>query len=168
MESPEAHPNFKFHQWRVGGEDSHELGIHSLDSILREDLKGTSHAVVKLDIESSEWAALNGCDPQLLNEHVVALYFEFHDMSRLLEDEFYNQALTVFSKLSEDYVPIYLHPNNCGEYLFFGNRAFPNVFELSFIRKDIVEPIRETTPAPAASQANAAAVPDFHCGTLLD
>lgn len=167
-EPPEMHANFKFHRWRVSGENCPERNEHSLDSILREDLKGTSHAVVKLDIESSEWAALGQCDPALLKQHVVALYLECHDLSRLLEDDFYQKAVAVFSKLREDYVPISLHPNNCGELMIFGNRVFPDVFELSFIRKDVVEPIGEFVPMPAAPQVNEPIVPDVHTGALLD
>lgn len=76
--------------------------------------------------------------------------------------------MVVFTKLREDYVPICFHPNNCGDLMIFGNRAFPDIFELSFIRKDVVQPVNASTCVPAEPHANTTVLPEIHIGALLD
>ena len=164
---PVAHTNFEFKRCRIDGSDCHERGIYSLETILKRDLEGSSNAIVKLDIESSEWAALENCTSQVLKDHVIALYIEFHDISQLLDNAFYHRALNVLTQLRDDYVPVFFHPNNCGCLSIFGNRAFPDVFELSLVRKDMIEaPSNGNTPQAVASP-NTQYTPDIHTGSLL-
>lgn len=164
---PVEHEQFRFRRNRVEGEDRPEHNVYSLDSILRQDLEGATAAVLKLDIESSEWAALATLAPGRLKQHVSAIYIEFHGLSQLLDDAFYERARCVFASLREDYVPVSLHPNNNGELVVFGNRAFPDIFELSFIRRDLVEPIHEARGSLPEVGPNNSGIPDIHLGDLL-
>ena len=63
---------------------------------------------------------------------------EFHGIQSILNYKMFSEVyFPVISKLVENFDVVHFHPNNCcGSYEFKGAFSFPNVFEVTFHRKD--------------------------------
>jgi hypothetical protein len=63
--------------------------------------------------------------------------FEVHWFEKIVEDDFYNNALTMFEKLNKNHIPIWLHVNNFGKMFFIEGLSIPQTLELTFMRRDL-------------------------------
>ena len=92
-----------------------------------------SDLLLKIDIEGSEWSALDTTSETLSSFRQIVV--EFHWFSRILESEFYNQALKILSLLSRTHIILNSHPNNFGDISIIENQFLPDVIEITYLRK---------------------------------
>lgn len=93
--------------------------------------------VLQMDIEGSEYASLLAMS-EVLQKQFRVMVIEFHFMKRIL-DPFGREIMNdCFSKLLNTHLVVHAHANNCCGSFSFKGETFPNVIELSFLRKDRV------------------------------
>jgi hypothetical protein len=156
---------FIFRKRRVGAVD--DDARVSLDTVLKECMgDGHTDLILKMDIESDEWAVLDAVDSRLL-QHCRQLVCEFHDLSKLAEVGFSELAHRCFEKLSDTFFVCHVHGNNWGGMRNVGNVVFPDVLEITFANRRRYEPrdIAEIFPT-ALDMPNREGHPDCFLGTF--
>jgi len=97
---------------------------------------------LKMDIETYEYRWLQVLSLEQLNK-IKQLVIEFHfpftepGFTHLDAPLPIDQKLDVLNKLSKTHTLVHLHPNNCCSTTIYNNVVVPNVFECTYIRKDI-------------------------------
>jgi len=111
--------NIKFSDW-----------VSSLKNVRNSDF------ILQMDIEGSEWESILEIPVDILVNFSI-LVIEFHNTANFRIAEYFNNTYRpVLEKILTYYEPVHIHGNNnCGTDRF-GNFEFPNVFEVTFLRKD--------------------------------
>jgi hypothetical protein len=93
-------------------------------------------AILKIDIEGSEWVSLLSVEPRslLLFRQIV---IEFHGMDKIVKGNFREVVISVFEKLNEDFSVGYVNANNFQPILEFANLRLPHTFEVSFFKRSL-------------------------------
>ena len=112
-----------------------------------EDIKfyGADELILKMDIEGSEYDVINEAPKEIL-DLFSQITMEVHWMGNLYDQNFYEKALSAFTKLRKTHYPVLVHPNNDRQLLVIGNSPVPNVFEILYLNKrdyqfeDLVDP----------------------------
>lgn len=107
---------------------------------------------LKMDIESYEYQWLDSLSFRQLNK-ISQFVIEFHfptstaehlEMTKNFDT---NQKLQIIERLCNTHVLTHLHPNNCCGFTLYNGVKIPNVFECTFIRKDLCQ-IKSQTNDP--------------------
>lgn len=92
--------------------------------------------LLQMDIEGFEWQALKSIDVQSLLKFRI-LIIEFHGTKNLINyRHFSNTFKPLIEVLTSHFDPVHIHGNNCCGVVTFGDFSFPEVFELTFHRRD--------------------------------
>jgi hypothetical protein len=133
--TPYEHPYFIFYKLGWGVQTENEF--LSLSDIKKNPLcLKAQHKILKFDIEGGEFDIFRTLDVDELEDFEV-ITFEVHWLERLNEDDFYNDTLIMFQKLNKNHIPIWIHANNFGRIVIVEGIAFPQVIEMTFMRKDL-------------------------------
>jgi hypothetical protein len=117
-----------------------------LDSFLAE-FQG-SIQTIRMDIEGFEWQALWDLSPEALARFRI-MSIEFHGSQNLYNEKlFTNLYEPVINKILLSFDVVHVHPNNCCGLHKFGSLEFPNIFEVTFHRKDRATGISGFTELP--------------------
>jgi hypothetical protein len=92
-----------------------------------------------MDIESSEFEVLLDASPTLLRRFRI-IVIEFHQMEMVFERHALAFLRLILDKLALDFHPVHVHPNNAANTLILDGIEVPNVFEVTYYRKDRSEP----------------------------
>lgn len=120
------------------------LGVTTTDKTLSlEDwvLASTSvddnDLLLQMDIEGFEWECFSQVKIEFLKRFRI-IVIEFHAIRNILNHKMFLEIYSpVIDKLKEVFDIVHFHPNNCcGMYEFKEGFTFPNVFEVTFHRKD--------------------------------
>lgn len=113
------------------------------DWVLGSSLDKSEAAMLKMDIEGSEWGCLQVSNRDTI-ERFQIIVIEFHSMDLMLEPKiFYEIYRPILKKMTDIFDVIYVHPNNCCGTWQVREAKFPCVLEVTFHRKDrrISEPV---------------------------
>ncbi len=117
---------------RVAGTDMAGMDLRSLGDILQLTGKATSNELIlKIDVEGAEWDALHDVDFAQFQQVLI----EMHDLSRLRDAEASVAVLKTVHSLAKTHAPVHVHGNNESPFCRFDRYWFPDVIELSFVRK---------------------------------
>jgi hypothetical protein len=134
---PEANSMFEFDKLFIGSESDGKKYI-TLDDWIRSKAitRPFSEAILQMDIEGAEYGALRGVSCESLRLFRV-IVLELHDLDLLLRDE---HSLTLFNyfldKILADFEIVHFHANNFARLHKFKGLVFPEVVEISLLRKD--------------------------------
>ena len=92
--------------------------------------------ILQMDIEGYEWETLLNVPNSVLSRFRIIIV-EFHRIPNLLNKKIVNRYYEpLLKKLDQNFGVVHLHANNsCGE-TSFGGICFPNVFEVTYLRRD--------------------------------
>ncbi|WP_324761695.1 FkbM family methyltransferase, partial [Helicobacter bizzozeronii] len=145
-QGPYVHPNILFHKKFVGTQSDQQTT--TLEQIMQDHSFDPSlHNILQIDIEGAEWDIFEKLDFSILEKYFAQIIIEFHwcDPRKLKQTQ---QHLAILEKFHQAFQPIHLHYNNCCTHFFYiQERFFCNVFEVSYLRQDLVPPnlpLRET------------------------
>ena len=126
---------FKFYQIGCGETSGGRLNLEfkKLDQILKILPKNPDLAFI--DIEGDEWLLAE--DISLLNK-LSQIVIEFHDLNKIIDDEFYYRALALFDSILKTHSPIHVHGNNDGQTVPIGGATWPGILEITFLRNDLL------------------------------
>jgi len=106
--------------------------------------------ILQMDIEGEEYKTLLSI-PRADLERFRIMVIEFHSLSRLKSSQFFDFiGQAVFSKLNDTHIVVHAHPNNCSPSWFHQGILYPEVVELTYIRRDRIrkEPTNSLLPNP--------------------
>lgn len=95
---------------------------------LKEYVNDYKNIFIKMDIEGSEWGWIKSFSDLFMN--VKQLVFEAHDIFTS------NNVLECFEIINKTHYLVHLHENNNGVMRNINNMLYPDLIELTFIRKD--------------------------------
>ena len=109
---------------------------------LHDLIKKYKNVFIKMDIEASEFFWIDAMPEDLLSNisqiviefHYLFSEFIFFDGRETIQVE---KKLEIFRKLLKTHKLIHLSPNNCCEVSLVDGVVVPNVFECTFIRRDL-------------------------------
>lgn len=117
------------------------------NAIISKEIE-TNNLILKIDIEGYEWGILNKIKKETL-KLFKQIIIEFHNLDRRLDpyafniDEYgnnrYSVAKSIFEKIKQTHEPIYIHANNFAGLQIIANQIVPEVFEITYLRKDLVK-----------------------------
>ena len=123
--------NSKFHWEKIGlcGKNISE-NMTTLPELIKENgHSNKENMILKLDIESYEWDALQDLPFNILRKfkYIVG---EFHIFN---SDEY--QYYNILKKIQVTHQIFHIHCNNCGGFIDFNGLKICNLLEISFIQK---------------------------------
>ncbi|MBU1315681.1 MAG: FkbM family methyltransferase [Alphaproteobacteria bacterium] len=144
------------------GEDNIELA----DWIGREAPEGD--LLLQIDIEGAEYRNLLSASAETLSRFRI-IVIEVHSLWAIQDAAICREVLApFFRKLSEIFIPVHAHPNNCcGEFVIPGTEiSIPNVLELTYLRKDraVEAPFPPQLPHPQDVSRNVSGKPPMFLG----
>lgn len=157
---PESNPRFDFRKLAIrstGGRDG-----TTLKGIAEELGEKAEGAILKLDIERSEWPVLATVDAGTL-AHFSQIVVEFHEMHYM--PLFMEQAEAAFSNLTRDFFVVHVHANNHEEAYMVGGIIVPRVLEVTFANRAWFEPapLTRSFPTPLDRRSDPRR-PELHLG----
>jgi hypothetical protein len=128
-----------FMQKFLGAHDS-ERHI-TLDSWMKgvEDLSTGQDYILQMDIEGGEYASILATPEEQLKRFRL-MVIEIHDVEAWGCPTLFKLVRQFFAKILKNFVVVHNHPNNCCGLVNLGGFIAPQVFELTFHRKDRVTP----------------------------
>lgn len=144
------------------GDDNIELA----EWIGREAPEGD--LLLQIDIEGAEYRNLLSASTETLSRFRI-IVLEVHSLWAIQDAAILRNVLApFFRKLSEIFIPVHAHPNNCcGEFVIPGTEIrIPNVLELTYLRKDrgVDAPYAPQLPHPQDVTRNVSAKPPMFLG----
>jgi len=134
---PEPVPGGIFHKIGIGSTagllDGMEL--RPLDALMA--LAGTADSrelLLKVDVEGAEWSSLCATDFAPFQQVLL----EMHDLSRLQNAATADEILRTVRSLAATHRPVHVHANNEGAFNRYDGRWFPDVIEVSYVRRDLL------------------------------
>lgn len=135
---PVSNENFIFHKIKI--EANPGPGSESLKTILEKyRLVDPQSVILKMDIEGDEWDVISSASNETLSVFSQILC-EFHNFDKLAEAGFSEKAISVLSRLREQFEVFHIHANNYAPLLLApGCAPLPETLEISFCRKESIE-----------------------------
>ena len=97
----------------------------------------TKEIILKIDIEGDEWgilAEVNEID--LLRCKQIAI--EFHHLQQFSINQKYDDIIKTLENLNMNHMLVNIHANNWSNYDVILNSPFPDVVEVTYLRKDLI------------------------------
>ena len=133
--APERHVNVRFQKLWLAADSA--AGRVSLEDWVKESSRQNEELALQIDIEGSEYECLLATsDETLLRFRFIVL--ELHDLRSAFTRSGLTLLKSLIRKLKASHEIVHLHPNNCCEGVFEGELVWPEVLELTLIRKDRV------------------------------
>jgi len=131
-----SNPDILFHKRNIGNETT------ASTTNLHKEIEGYSNIFLKMDIETFEYRwlqSLTGSQLKRFKQITMEFHFPFtrYPFNHLDIQLPVFEKMSVFHTLTQTHTLIHFHANNCcGTTTYQGTRV-PNVFECTFLRKDI-------------------------------
>jgi hypothetical protein len=160
------HARLVFARKRISPESGSES--ESLTSLIRQHdtHNAKPNILLKIDIESDEWAVFNRTPPEILSRfsQIVGEFHYFEGISDIRCRRLFTRVLT---KLTNIFAVVHVHANNCAASSNVANVIFPNVLEITFANRSIYSfsETDELFPGPLDAP-NDPSRPDMHLGSF--
>lgn len=135
-QAPLDHPLATFVREGIAAEASRDPPMGTLlDHLARFGLADRRDGLLQMDIEGHEWSVLDSVPAHELTRF-RQIVLEAHKLSNIGTNPRFRR---VFQKITEVFHLVHVHANNVSGITTFGAADVPNLLELTFARKDIVE-----------------------------
>ena len=111
-------------------------GTVTLQECIRR-LPVSNDYILKIDIEGAEWAVLHEVDADLL-DRFSQIVIEFHGLHEHILNLEVLQVMEVLRKLRTNHDIVNFHPNNFGNFEIIGNHPVPDIFEVTYLRRNLL------------------------------
>lgn len=150
---PENHPKIHFVKKNITSYESDTTtNLHSL-------IEKYDNIFLKMDIEGYEFRWLNSLTTDHLKkikQLVIEIHYPFN-VSKYDAPLTIHEKLSVLNKLAETHALIHLHGNNCCGITMYETCVVPNVFECTYVRKDVQDTFQyneDPIPSPHLDRPN--------------
>lgn len=126
-----------FLQIGLGPSNLKKRNLLSLEEIMRNcQLTEPNSAILKVDIEGSEWDVFQSLDHKTLAPFRQVI-IEFHGMDKMVNRKVSDVMLNVLENLQESFFTGFVNGNNNQPVLEFNNKRIPHTFELSLFKRSL-------------------------------
>lgn len=137
---PEENNDIGFYKVGLSGKENKEKSLFTMDTIFDKlSLSASSKKVLKIDIEGWEWSTFENLLQKDINIDLIVVEFHFLLFNTTAEKIFFPvyflRRYRILKKLLLHYSIFHIHANNY-KYLFFRKFVFPEVIELTLIKRD--------------------------------
>lgn len=134
-------------------------------AVLQRSVSGSS-AILKIDIEGSEWSVLDNT-PNFTLQRFDQIICEYHDFDRAVDPQWFERAFRVATKLDSLFQTVHVHGNNGEPIVVVGGVPFPSVLEVTYANRSRYkfEPTDEIFPT-ALDRPNHPGRPDLWLGSF--
>lgn len=120
----------------------HKMGLSNLKSSQFVNLEqvtppGTNNLILKIDIEGDEWESLLDVKSDCLNAY-AQIVLEIHDLHKIDDPKLLKVYIQVLQSLHLAHELIFVHGNNWSQVKLVRGYLFPDVLEVTFLRRDLV------------------------------
>ena len=136
--APESHAHARFQKLWLAADTG--PGRISLDDWVNESSSQNDELALQIDIEGAEYECLLATSDQTLARFRF-IVLELHDLRSAFTRSGLILLKSLLRKLKATHEIVHLHPNNCCGGVFEGDVVWPEVLELTLIRKDRVTKI---------------------------
>ena len=126
---PILHKNLSFVRATLG--NILEVNIDELTTRFPAKASG----ILKLDIEGAEYSVFAATKNM---DKFNAIAVEFHNLYKIFDDDFWNAFRLILLKLGKSHDVVFIAPNNCCGYTILGGFPIPNVMEITFAKKSLI------------------------------
>lgn len=134
---PISHPNFYFEPIWLGKKSFESREISLEDWLEKSTYKNSKNLILSMDIEGAEYECLADVPAEILSSFKV-IVIEFHYLSKIFESTEFTRMEKTLDSLQKNHYLIHSHVNNCCKPIWYKFLYVPEVVELTFIRKDLV------------------------------
>ncbi|MGF6351827.1 hypothetical protein [Variovorax sp. W2I14] len=145
-EKPETHGNLHFHRMGWAAENSADM-VSLAEILARHALESSFDMVLKFNVGSTEWGALNSCTDELLS-HFRIITAELHGLCLLAEPANLDLFLRRMALLTARHTPVHLHANNRAAFRIIEGVPVPDVVKLTLLRNDRDRFVPSLDPIP--------------------
>ena len=118
------------------GSNTFKNAITLQDWISANSSDGDGDYILQMDIEGSEWLTLLKLNNKFFSKFRI-LIIEFHGTRQLVNRKHFEETFRpIINQLIKYFDPVHIHGNNCCGLFTFEKFSFPEVFEVTFHRKD--------------------------------
>ena len=130
--------NFYFSKQFVGSYQSGTEFISFNQWVVANSLEQERNFLLQMDIEGWEYNNLLYVSDDVLAKFDV-LVIEFHRFNDLCLKSVFPFFNLLFQRLLQHYIPVHLHPNNQAGYVKCHDLLVPELMEITFLRKGILD-----------------------------
>src|SRR5262245_37750379 len=133
---PVDNPRFLFQKKKVVAHAVPPDEISVAEILKLEDIDTDHDIIVKIDIDGDEWQVLETLSAEQMSRfrQIVVECHWIHNFG--VQEDWRNQAMNVVRKLAQTHQVVHVHGNNNASFALLGGIPFPEVFELTLVRKD--------------------------------
>jgi hypothetical protein len=144
---PAQHPKFIFRKQAIDALGKIPNSVKLWDIVEQEGDRSKTDLLLKIDIDGDEWATFaNFPAEQLKRFRQIAC--EFHWSSRLSDPEYFSLCLRAISNIHQAFFPVHMHANNFVNFSNVMGVAIPEVYEATFVNRDLYRPSMRQKGAP--------------------
>ena len=147
--------NMIFEKIGIASEES--KGFTTIEKIIA-NLPERSDLILKIDVEGAEWEVLESLTLETLSRF-RQIAAEFHNLHSIHDSNQFDQIVNSLSKISQTHLLVNFHVNNWASYQLVAGVPFPDVVEVTYVRRASSIGVfvnHENTP----NQSNNADLPD--------
>ncbi|MEO0547235.1 MAG: FkbM family methyltransferase [Pseudomonadota bacterium] len=125
-----------FFPFGIDGHRSMDGRMRTLEDLLRSNGHQTcDDLILKMDVEGSEWPVLSTIGEGTLAQF-TQIVVELHGLAKLGSKRDWRKVEPALRAMTLNHVPVHIHGNNCSRTVEVNGRPFPNVLEVTLLRKD--------------------------------
>lgn len=133
-----------------GISDKKEPLLDTMTNHIEKYIPNGKNVIVKMDIEGDEWKVFANIDDETLkrvNQLILEVHFVFTEKDNEL-------IIRTLKKLQDHFYLYHIHGNNYSDLIEVDSMLVPDVLELSYVRKDLIDPqyvekaTKEMYPSP--------------------
>ena len=162
--SPVEHACFCFYKQAI--DELREIpGSTRLSDVIRNvGDPSKSDLLLKIDIDGDEWKTFANIPPADLRR-CRQIACEFHDLWRMFDPEFLSRYEAALANILKGFFPAHIHANNFRGFSIVLGVALPEVFEVTFVNKQIYRQGARQRIGLKVDAPNDAAAPDLFLGS---
>ena len=154
-ELPQTIHNAVLHKEEIGY--IKETAVTLEETLIR--LKSAGDAILKMDIEGSEWEVLENTVSLRDFKQIV---IEFHGLHQLINLDAFIKIASALRKIHSTHAPVHLHANNYVPLAIIGNSVVPDVIEVTYVSRSkykttLIDPL----PGAEFDSPNCSLIPEI-------
>lgn len=145
----------------VAGAVSEKEDITLAEVLRKFNHESINNIILQIDVEGKEWEFFDNIDTVHMQKF-SQIVGEFHGLADKHNLQRYKR---IFNKIIRTHIPIHFHYNNYGPIICFEDFLVSNLFEISFLRRDLAKFISSKISYPTdLDYPNLQNIPEVHIG----
>ena len=124
-------PNMEFNKIGIASVESENF--ITIERII-SNLSTENDLILKIDVEGAEWEVLESLTVETLGRF-RQIAAEFHNLHSIHDNNHFNQIVNSLSKISQTHLLANFHVNNWASYQLVAGVPFPDVVEVTYVRR---------------------------------